>query len=394
MLSNELFLNRREIAKKICASIRKNNGKLINARYFIERPYCDCANPYILSSANFLRLLAADNDAIRKCNPRWVSDDDIKTNGWALRQNSKPELLEVWTKSSDGSQTCSLTKFYNAWDILDNNSFSPQYISLEEIIDFFQARGLIENNSDMISFLDCIDAVKKYANDNGADALISILIVQTWIAECKLHTKLSLFLPTYSDSLLAEIEQHPDYLFSAMNSARDILKKLRREKIISNAENPTADFPFRDLKIIYHGSELNLQNKNRNTYSYESILLGETAYEFLRALKVKASEETFRTWLEFSYKNYSHGKFLLYEKIPIEESISSFLRSRLDKNRQHLIKNPKDLKPYLPAGKTARADDLLQRINHESKLFQSVMNDFEQEEHSYLSNHPELCHFS
>ena len=394
MLSNELFLNRREIAKKICSTIRKNNGKLINARYFIERPYCDCTNPYKFSSANFLRLLAADNDAIRKCNPRWVSEDDIKINGWALRQNSKPELLEVWTKSFDGSQTCSLTKFYNAWDILDDNSFTPQYRSLEDIIDFFQARRLIEKRTDMISFLDCVDAVKKYANDNGADVLTSILTVQTWIAECKLQTKLSLFLPTYSDSVLADIEQEPDKLFSAMNSARAILKKLRHEKIISATEKPIVNVAFHDLKVVYHASEVDLQNTDDTLCPYESVLFGETAYEFLRTLKVKASQETFRTWLEFSYKNYSHGKFLLYEKIPIEESISSFLRSRLDKNRQHLIKNPKDLKPYLPAGKTARADELLQRINHESKLFQSVMNDFEQEERSYLSNHPELCHFS
>ena len=82
---------------------------------------------------------------------------------------------------------------------------------------------------------------------------------------------------------------------------------------------------------------------------------------------------------------------MLDEKIQSEESVSSFLRSRLDRNRQHLIKNPNDLKPYLPAGKTARADELLQRINLESKLFQSAMDDFEREEKSYLSNHPELC---
>lgn len=315
MLSNVLFLNRREVAKKICAAIRKNNGQLINARYFLEHPFCDCANPYIFSSANFLRLLAADNDAIHKCNPRWVSADDIKTNGWALRQNSKPVLLEVWTKSSDGIQTCSLTEFYNAWDILDDNSFTLQYRSLEEIVSFFQARELIEIDSDMISFQDCFDVVKKYANDNGADELTTILTAQTWMVECKLQAKFSLFLPTYSDSVLTEIEQNPDKLFSAMNVARSILKKFRRKKIIPTPEKPIVNGVFRDLKIIYHGSEVDLQNVDETLYSYESILFGDTAYEFLHALKAKASEELFRTWLEFYYKNYSHGKFLLYEKI-------------------------------------------------------------------------------
>ena len=101
MLSNELFVNRREIAKKICAAIRKNNGQLIHARYFIERPYCDCDNPYIFSSANFLRLLAADNEAIHKCNPRRVSIDDIKANNPALRQTAVPVFLEVWHSQSE-----------------------------------------------------------------------------------------------------------------------------------------------------------------------------------------------------------------------------------------------------------------------------------------------------
>lgn len=261
MLSNVLFLNRREVAKKICAAIRKNNGQLINARYFLECPFCDCANPYIFSSANFLRILAADNDAIHKCNPRWVSADDIKTNGWALRQNAIPVFLEVWDKSPNDSQTCSLTEFYNAWNILDNYSFTLQYRSLEEIISFFQARGLLEIYSDMISFQDCFDVVKKYANDNGADELTTILTAQTWMIECKLQAKFSLFLPTYSDSGLAEIEQHPDKLFSAMNVARSILKKFRREKIISTPEKPIVNGVFRDLKIIYHGSEVVLVHR-------------------------------------------------------------------------------------------------------------------------------------
>ena len=92
------------------------------------------------------------------------------------------------------------------------------------------------------------------------------------------------------------------------------------------------------------------------------------------------------TSLKITTVLYIHGKFLLSDKIPKNEPVSNFLRTRLDKNRQHLMKNPQDLKPYLPAGKTARADDLLQRISLESKLFQSVMDDFEHEENFYLSN--------
>ena len=55
--------------------------------------------------------------------------------------------------------------------------------------------GLLKRRSNIISFHNCISAVKKFAEDNGADTLTSLLTIQTWIAETKLKTKLSLFLP-------------------------------------------------------------------------------------------------------------------------------------------------------------------------------------------------------
>lgn len=387
MNTNEIFENRRAVAIKICQSIRKNGGQLLNAQFFLERPYCADSHSYKFSSANFLRLLAADNDAICKFNPRWFSADEIKNNSWSIRQHAKPELLEVWNKSSDGKPVCFLQEFYNAWSILDKDSFKPKNQELLTIIENLQARGLIENGTDIISFHDCIDSIKKFAESNGADELTSILTVQTWVAESKLKTKMSLFLPSYSDSVLTDIKNAPDKLFESMNTARAILKKFLHEKVTPLAKNLSADDFFRDLKIIYHSSEISLQNEDETVYPNESILIGISAYEFLRLLKAKAAEVHFKTWLEFSYKDYSHGKFLLSDKIPKDESISTFLRKRLDKNRQHLLHNPQDLKQYIPTGKTIRADDLLQKVKLESILFQSVMNDFEQEENSYLSSH-------
>ena len=226
MNTDEIFDNRRAIAKKICKAIRDNSGQLLNAGFFPKRPFCDDTNSYKFSSANFLRLLASNNEIIRKGDPRWVSSSLIKNNNWSLRQNAQPELLEVWTKSSDGKQLCFLQKFYNAKDILDKDSFHLENQELEEIINFFQTRGLLKRRNNIISFHNCISAVKKFAEDNGADALTSILTVQTWIVETKLKTKLSLFLPIFSDSLLNDIEQNPDKLFTSMNNARAILKKL------------------------------------------------------------------------------------------------------------------------------------------------------------------------
>ena len=390
MKTDEVFANRRAIALGICRSIRENDGRLISAKYFRESPYSDGARSYKFSSANYLRLLAADNEAIHKCNPCWFSIDEIKNNGWSLREHSKPALLEVWRKTAGGEQTCFLQEFYNARNVLENNYSTSAAQGLESIINFFQVRGLIERSGDVTSFWDCIEAVKKYAEDKGADELTSILAVQTWVVESKLKTKMTPFLPIYPDSVLAEIERAPDKLFEAMNKARAILKNLRGEKEILPERNLSADSVFQDLKVIYHGSEVTLQNEDETVCPKESILTGITAYKFLEQLKARLTAEKFKVWLEFSYKGYEHGKFLLADKISKVESIATFLHARLDKNRRHLLQTPQDLKPYIPAGKVVCANELLQQIKFESKLFESVMEEFEQEENLYLESHVEL----
>lgn len=126
--------------------------------------------------------------------------------------------------------------------------------------------------------------------------MTSLLTVQTWIAETKLKTKLSLFLPTFSDSVLTDIEQNPDKLFTSMNNARFILKKLYHEEIIPIEEPIITDDAFRDLKIIYHGSEgVELKSIDGRIYRNESVIIGSEAYKFLFALKAKAAKESFKT---------------------------------------------------------------------------------------------------
>ena len=78
MLKEEVFENRRVVAKKICQDIRANGGRMIKAKYFSERPYSDGSKSYKFSSTNFLRLLSSDNEVIRKGDPRWFSGDEIK----------------------------------------------------------------------------------------------------------------------------------------------------------------------------------------------------------------------------------------------------------------------------------------------------------------------------
>ena len=384
MTREKIFEDRREVARKICQDIRANNGRMLNAKYFSERPYCVGATPYKFSTANYLRLISSDNEIIQKRNPRWFPATEIKSNGWSLKENAMPVLLEVWTKDSD--HQCSLTEFYNASDVLGKESFQQKNQSLETVLNFLKERGILEVDDKIVSLQDAIDAVKKYAESHGANELTSILSAQTWLLEMGLQTKIISFLPVFDESILAEIEKSPDILFEAMSKANSILKKLRREKIKSATENITTEEFFHDLKIIYHGSEGELQDKNGVTYPKESILTGISAYDFLLAIK-SAREQ--KIWLEFSYKDYSHGKFLIsgedYE-FDEEKFLTSFLRYRLDKNRQYLLDYTHELKKYLLSEDAMPAEELLARISLESKFFQGVMNEFEQEELSYLEN--------
>lgn len=323
MTREKIFENRREVGRKICHDIRVNNGLMLNAKYFSERPYCDGAKSYKFSMANYLRLVSSDNEIIRKGNPRWFHATEIKNNDWSVKENAIPVLLEVWTK--DARQECSLSEFYNAADILQVDSFQPKNQSLEMVLKFFQERGFLEVDDEIISLQDAIEAVKKYGESHGANELTSILTVQIWLSETGLKTKMIFFLPLYSETILVEIEKSPDIIFESMSKAQAILKNLRREKIKSVTQNNSSEKLFRDLKVIYHGSEGELQNKNGFTYPKESILTGISAYDFLLALK-SAGEQ--KIWLEFSYKDYSHGKFLItgedfaFDK---EEFITPFL---------------------------------------------------------------------
>lgn len=384
MTREKIFENRREVAGKICQDIRANNGRMLNAKYFSERPYCAGATPYKFSTANYLRLISSDNEIIQKGNPRWFSATEIKSNEWSLKENAMPVLLEVWTKDSD--HQCSLTEFYNASDVLGKESFQHKNQSLETVLNFLKERGILEVDDKIVSLQDAIDAVKKYAESHGANELTSILSAQTWLLETGLQTKIISFLPVFDENILAEIEKSPDILFEAMSKANSILKNLRRKKIKSDTENITTEEIFRDLKIIYHGSEGELQNKNGFAYPKESILTGIWAYNFLLAIK-SAHEQ--KIWLEFSYKDYSHGKFLISgEDFAFDEEkfLTPFLRTRLDKNRQYLLDNPHELKKYLLSEKAIPAEELLARINLESKFFQGVMDEFQREEMSYLEN--------
>ena len=388
MTKEEIFEERRKVCRKLCEEIRENDGQLVNAKYFLKRPYSDGARSYKFSSANYLRLLASDKKVISESDPRWISVEEIKNNGWTLNEKAEPELLEVWTKTCEPE--CCMIGFYNGADVVEKGRFRFENQSLERVIEFLQERGLVEVDAEIISLQDTITAIKKYAERFEADELTTILTVQTWMAESRLKTRMKSFLPTYPETILTELEKNPDKLFVSMNKALEILKNLRREKIKTLQDKIRLVKPFGDLKIIYHGSEGELENKNGMSYPKESILTGVTAYEFLRGLQATSLQ---KFWLEISYKDYAHGKIVLTSEdfdVGGDKSISTIFKKRLEQNRRRLLNNPQELRKYMIRTKEIRAEELLQEIRNESRQFELVMAEFGQEENIYLNTHTEF----
>ena len=381
MQKEEVFENRRRIGFKLIEQIRRNKGQMINAKTFSERPYYAGNKNYKFNTANYLRLLAAE----RKCkDPRWYKIEDIQKNSWKLKEKAESKKLEEWQE-----EECLLTEFYNGEDIVGVENYKLEEAALENVLEFLEVRGLIENTTDIISLQDGIEAVSKYAENIGADDLTKILVMQMWLAEIKMKTKLKYFLPTFSEEILSEMEKNPNKIFDGMNKVQSILKNLRQEKI-KPAPEEMASGLFKDLKVVYHGSEKEIRNKDGATFSMETILRGEMAYEFLFRLKVELKQ---KIWLEISYKNYEHGKFLIdsaAEELTAAGTVTEFLKKRLDKNRRRILNNPQELKKYLASDKAITVDKMLERVKMESEELEKVLAEFEQEENLYLDEHREL----
>lgn len=119
---------------------------------------------------------------------------------------------------------------------------------------------------------DGIAAVKNYAAKIFQDALVQILTVQMWLVETKVTTKMSLFLPTYPEEVLTEIEKMPEIIFQKILQVNDILKKLKKERVKPVAEEVKFEDLFQGLKIIYHSSEI--EDNQGLMYPAETILIG------------------------------------------------------------------------------------------------------------------------
>jgi len=200
-----------------------------------------------------------------------------------------------------------------------------------------------------------------------------------WLAETKLKTKMALFLPTYSEEVLIAIEKTPEIIFQKILLANDILKKLKMERVKPVAKEVKLDDLFQGLKIIYHSSEI--EDNQGLVYPAETILTGVSAYEFLSAWK--RQEENFKMWLEFSYKEYEHGKFLLAND-GNENFIADVLKKRLEKNRRELLKNPQNLPTFILNDTEIPTEKIIEKIEKESATFLKIITDFEIEEKNIL----------
>ncbi len=142
MTRGEIFENRREVGKKLCEQIRQNDGQMINAKNFSERPYYDGEKKYKFSTANCLRLMSAENIYY---DPRWYKIFDVEKNNWKLKTDANFEMLEEWEE-----QESLLTKFYNASQIEEIEKYSSANKNLEEVLEFLQNRGLLKFDDDVL----------------------------------------------------------------------------------------------------------------------------------------------------------------------------------------------------------------------------------------------------
>ena len=381
MGNEELLKNRREISLKLCRQIRQNNFQMINVKNFSERPYWDGEKKRKFNTTNYLRLLATERNY---SDPRWYSAEDIQRKNWTLKENATPEFLE--DSKDNFVDERYLREFYNAGDIKEVEKLETEKQTLEEVLDFLIVREILETDGERISLQDGIEAVKNYAAKIFQDELIQILTVQMWLTETKIKTKMDLFLPTYPEEVLLEIEKMPEIIFQKIQQANDVLKKLKMERVKPIADEVKLEDLFQGLKIIYHGSEIEIADNLGFAYSAETILNGVSAYEFLYSWKMQ--EEKFKTWLEFSYKDYEHGKFLLTNE-DNEVLVSEILKKRLEKNRREVLNNPQNLPLYIVGNTEEKipTEKIIERIQKESEEFQKIIADFENAEKIYLESH-------
>lgn len=161
---------------------------------------------------------------------------------------------------------------------------------------------------------------------------------------------------------------------------------MRKERIKPIAEEINFDSFFQGLKIIYHGSDVEIKDNQGFSYSAETILTGVSAYEFLYDWKMQ--KEISKTWIEFYYQDYHHGKLLL-ENHSDKLSVSEFLKNRLEKNRHDLLNNPQNLHNYIlsDTDETIPKEKIIERIQKESDDFKKIFSTFETDEEKYLEIH-------
>ena len=273
--------------------------------------------------------------------------------------------------------------------VIGVEEYKAEEEALEKALKLLEKKGLIEVGEEIMSLKAGVEALKRYAEKVGADELTKIMLVQIFLIENKLRTKMDYFLPKYSEGILTELEEVPDKIFESINKAQLILKNLRREKVKSIVERSPNGI-FEELKVVYHGSEREIRTKEGATISIETVLRGEAAYEFLFMLKMQENQ---RIWLELKYKEYKHGKFLVsleeYESIR-SGTVTEFLRKRLDKNRQQILNNPEELKMYIETGRMIAVEEILEQIKVESEKLDRMLEEFDREEMLYLEKNQEL----
>ena len=241
----DIFDTRDRLNPKIVDKLRKYGNLEPTGIY--GRPYNGGAKhgqEYPLSRANYLRLVAMQDDNHIYKDPRWVWQETARKNGWTLKPGARAASLEVYRRGEDGKAVPELWKFYNVSDF-KNYPYAPLEVKGDRPEDFRQAIGILKDNGIDISWKagseQIFEAVKQYAKERGEDEFSAPMTAHLFLKTNYISYDYQKN-PLYTEAQLKKLEYNTKIIFAAIKRAQNLYDKLEsiQEKVQRQEQAITA----------------------------------------------------------------------------------------------------------------------------------------------------------
>lgn len=282
MSNKEIFESRDRVHLKIIENLSRY-GNLEAANHFGRAYNEGTLYKNQFTAANYLRIAAAQSQKTK--DPRWMSENAIKENGFTLLKNAAPVEIEYWENVQGESRYVGhLQKFYNAADIKEFEE--PLTIQGNQANDFQYAVDLLhdvagislneERDANVI-----FNAVKEYVSTKGADDIAANLTAQMFLKTAHIGYDYEKN-PLFTKEQIEGLSKEPKQLFIAMVKANQVFKEMERiQREHIHQRKVKQEEPFKDLSVVFHWSERKLKDLDGMPYQEETYLQGEKAYQFL-----------------------------------------------------------------------------------------------------------------